>query len=432
MEGIYDDLILGNGADGLYSTDPRKSNVNNNTLVISSSGGGKTKSVVEPNILYSQNRSMVVTMTKRRLINQYSLVLKERGYDVKLMDLVHPELSDVGYDPMVHAMTESDLKMLSQNIISCTGDNAEKDRYWQNSSASLFRAFAKLAIHKFGRRARMKDVQYLLRFIDEEQSEYVDEDTGNVSVSEYCPKEDFERLKRIDPRMYEDWQQYYANADGTRNNIRCIMQTALNTLFTDGLQVMMNKASQIDFKDLARQKTVLFILTSPVNPALHPFANLVLGTMFKELFEYGEEFPDGQIPVPLMVFCDDFATGGRIPDFQYHISIFREKGISVMMLVQSLSQLSFMYGKDAASTIIDNTDNVVYLGGNDPDTAREIGRRNNKPEDEVLSLPVGREYLFRRGQKPLELQRYRIYEDPLYKQLFTEKGIIKRNVGALR
>ncbi len=113
----------------------------------------------------------------------------------------------------------------------------------------------------------------------------------------------------------------------------------------------MDKKEQLDFKKLVKRKSVLFIITSPVNPALHPFANLVLGTMFKELFEFAEDLESGQLPIPLMTICDDFAVGGQIPNFSQLISIFREKGISVMMLVQSLSQLAGMYGEKAA---IDN------------------------------------------------------------------------------
>ena len=177
---------------------------------------------------------------------------------------------------------------------------------------------------------------------------------------------------------------------------------------------LMDMEKQLDFTSLVRKKTALFIITSPVNLAHHPFANLLLGTMFKELFEFGESLPGGRLPIPLNVICDDFATGGQIPNFQQHISIFREKGISVMMLVQSLSQLAAMYGDDGAKTIQDNTGNLVYLGGNDLNTAYQISSRIDKPVNEVLSLPVGQEYLFRSGQNALHLQRYQIYDDPLY------------------
>ena len=318
---------------------------------------------------------------------------------------------------MLHVKDDSDLALLGKNLMVCTGDTSEKDRYWQNSASSLFCAIAKLAIHKFGKAARMKHVLYLLRHVNVEYSEYYDEDEERiVHVSDCCPKEDIEALRDEDPKMYSDWCQYADNYSNTKANIRGVLLTAINTMMTDGICNLMAKEQQLDFRSLVNQKTVLFIVTSPVNPALHPFANLVFGSMFKELFEYAEELPGGRLPIPLTAICDDFATGGQIPNFQHHISIFREKGIAVMMLIQSLSQLAAMYGNNGAITIRDNTDNIVYMGGNDLETADQIARRINKPVDEVLYLPIGQEYLFRRGQKPIQLQRYQIYDDLLYQQ----------------
>ena len=416
-EPQYDFLILGEGPAGTYSMDPRRSPVNNNVMVIAGTGGGKTKSVVEANLLHAQHQSMVVLLTKRRLLDQYRVHLKKRGYRIKVLNLVNPDESALGFDPMLHIKDDSDLALLGKSLMECTGDTSERDRYWQNSAASLFCAVAKLAIHKYGKDARMKHVLYLLRYIDVSCSEYYDDDEERmVHVSDCCPKEDFEALREEDPKMYSDWCQYKENASNTAACIRGVLLTAINTLMTDGICNMMAKEQQLDFCSLVRQKTVLFIVTSPVNPALHPFANLVFGSMFKELFEYAEKLPNGRLPIPLTAICDDFATGGQIPNFQHHISIFREKGIAVMMLVQSLSQLAAMYGNNGAVTIRDNTDNIVYMGGNDLETADQIARRINKPVDEVLSLPIGQEYLFRRGQKPLQLQRYQIYDDPLYRQ----------------
>ena len=416
-ESQYDSLILGNGPAGTYSMDPQVSPVNNNVMVIAGTGGGKTKSVVEANLLHAQHQSMVVLLTKRRLLDQYRVHLKKRGYRIKILNLVNPDESALGFDPMLHVKDDSDLALLGKSLMECTGDTSKDDRYWQNSAASLFCAVAKLAIHKYGKAARMKHVLYLLRYIDVNCSEYYDEDEERmVHVSDCCPKEDFEALRDKDPKMYSDWCQYKENASNTAACIRGVLLTAINTLMTDGICNLMAKEQQLEFRSLVEQKTILFIVTSPVNPALHPFANLVFGSMFKELFEYAENLPSGRLPIPLAAICDDFATGGQIPNFQHHISIFREKGIAVMMLVQSLSQLAAMYGNYGAVTIRDNTDNIVYLGGNDLDTADQISRRINKPVDEVLALPIGQEYLFRRGQKPLQLQRYQIYDDPLYRQ----------------
>ena len=90
--------------------DPKVSQVNNNVLVIAGTGGGKTKSVVEANLLHAFHQSMVVLLTKRRLLDQYGPLLRSRGYDVKVLDLVHPAQSDVGYDPMLHLRDDTDIQ----------------------------------------------------------------------------------------------------------------------------------------------------------------------------------------------------------------------------------------------------------------------------------------------------------------------------------
>ena len=420
----YDDLILGNGPDGVYSMDPRKSKANNNVLCVAGTNGGKTTSVGEPNILHSENRSLVVLLTKRRLMDQYREPLKRRGYDVKILDLVHPERSDVGYDPMLHINDESDIVGLAKGLVFASGCTSAREPYWENSAADLFTAFVKLAQLLYGENARMENVLERIRQIDvepcgydeDEECDDCEEDEAMVPIGECCPAEQFEAFKDADPQMFMNWYQYYENATNTKACIRSMMVSAMNGVMTKKIQQVMAKEEQLDFTDLVNRKTALFILTSPVNPALHPFANLVLGSMFKELFEYAESLPSGRLPIPLMAICDDFATGGQIPNFQQLISIFREKGISVMMLIQSLSQLEAMYGYNGALTIMDNSDNLVYMGGNDLNTADQIARRINKPVDEVLSLQIGQEYLFRRGQKPKQLQRYQLFDDPLYRK----------------
>lgn len=416
----YDSLILGDGPLGTYSMDPKKASVNNNVLVIAGTGGGKTKSVVEANLLHAQHQSMAVLLTKRRLIDQYTPLLKKRGYDVKVLDLVHPEKSDVGYDPMLHFKDDADIIELGKALVTSSGCTSVKEPYWENAAADLFVAVVKLARHLYGKQARMKGVldrihklNYdLVLDVDEEDTE--EPDFSGIPLTELPPCRQFEALREKDNDMFMSFYQYEHNANTTKACIRSMLISAVDAVMTKQIQRIMAKPEQLKFSDLVDRKTVLFILTSPVNSALHPFANLMLGSMFKELFEYAEELPGGRVPIPLMTICDDFATGGQIPNFQQHISIFREKGISVMMLVQSLAQLAGMYGANASATIQDNTDNILYMGGNNLDTAFQIASRINKPIDEVLALPRGQTYLFRSGQKALQLQRYQIYDDTLY------------------
>ena len=428
-EKEYDSLILADGPKGTYSMDPHISQVNNNVLVIAGTGGGKTKSVVEANLLHTFHQSMAVLLTKRRLLDQYAPLLKSRGYDVKVLDLVHPERSDVGYDPMLHLKDDADLIGFTKALFGNSGCSTDKDPYWHTAAADLFAAFIRLAQVVYGKKARMSNVLERVQKIDYPPATDDDDDYNDFII--FHPEEDdldldilktmppvsqFFALQHYYPQMFSSWYQFYSNAHNTKACIRSIMVSALNSVMTKGIRQIMAKKEQLELTDLVNHKTVLFILTSPVNPALHPFANLVLGDLFKELFEYAEELPGGRVPIPLMAICDDFATGGQIPNFQQHISIFREKGIAAMMLVQSLSQLNSMYGDAASQIIQDNTDNIVYMGGNNLITADQMAQRINKPMDEVLALPRGQIYLFRSGQKALQLQRYQIFNDPLYKQ----------------
>ena len=124
--------------------------------------------------------------------------------------------------------------------------------------------------------------------------------------------------------------------------------------------------------------------------------------------------------VPVHIICDDFACGTKINNFDNLISVFRAKGISTMIMLQSESQLNSLYGEDKATTIINNCDTYIYMGGNDLKTARNISIRLNKPLDEVLYMKFDNIYLFQRGAKPKKIRRYKTLEDTFYKQ-YIEK-----------
>jgi hypothetical protein len=73
-----------------------------------------------------------------------------------------------------------------------------------------------------------------------------------------------------------------------------------------------------------------------------------------------------------------------------------------------------MYGSYNATTILNNCDSYVYLGGMDLKTAQDISLRLNIPLEEVLYMPVGKEYVFRRGMRPIATMRYDVRKHPIY------------------
>ena len=69
-----------------------------------------------------------------------------------------------------------------------------------------------------------------------------------------------------------------------------------------------------------------------------------------------------------------------------------------------------MYSKEQADTIVTNCDHLLYLGGQDIETARYIGYRSNKTEDHILLMPIGKAYLIERGKLGIMVDRVPPYE----------------------
>lgn len=229
----------------------------------------------------------------------------------------------------------------------------------------------------------------------------------------------FDYISSTDPGCFavSCWKSFKNLPIKTASCVFGTLNTTIDTIFSPELREMMETKRKIDFEQMAEKKTILFISTSAVNPALHCFINIFYAQAFKLLFEYAENRPDGTLPVSVHVLCDDFATGSRVLNFPEYISIFREKGISVTLLLQSESQLEQMYGKGNAATIINNCDSYIYLGGMDIGTAQNVSLRLNAPLDEVLYMPIVQEVVFRRGQKPVVTNRYNIQQNVLYQKI---------------
>ena len=415
---MNDQMILAQNA--VYSMDSRETGLNNNVIVCGTSGCGKTMSVSEPLLLETYDKSLIATVTKRRLVHKYEQVFRARGYQVLDLNFINPGESTVSFDPMQYIQTDADITFLAESVISMqAGGKARlcKDPYWDHAAVSLLSAEIAYVCEKRGSKASFLDVLEM-----QDSLEITGESSSTIRTT---LDEEFSKAKE---QRDEDgsfrfaiscWESFARMPYKTASCIYGVLNTVLDSVFTPELRQMFRKKKRLNFSKLARRKTVLFVSSSSVNPAIHGFINLFYAQAFKSLFEYAEKQPDGKLPIPVHMLCDDFATGGRIRSFPEYISIFREKQISVTLLIQSESQLIGMYGQRNATTIINNCDTYLYMGGMDLTTCRSISRRTNIPLEDVLYMPVGQAIVFRRGQRPLITERYDILRDERY-QAVTE------------
>lgn len=402
-------MILGENC--IYSTDCEKNGLNNNVLVCGGSGSGKTMSIFEPRLLETKNSSVIAIVSKRRVVTKYTFLLKERGYEILDLNFINPLEGNCSYDPLAYVRSYTDITFLAKSIVKADPqkDRSNADPYWDEAATSLLSAEISYIL-------MTKDKPTFSDVLKLHNTIVLREGNGTIKTS---LDSKFDNLASKDPNCFavSCWKSFKNLPISTAGCVFGVLNTTMDTIFSPELRKMMTTKKKINFEQLAKRKTILFVSTSAVNPALHSFVNMFYAQAFKQLFEYAESCPNGRLPVPVHVLCDDFATGGRVYNFPEYISIFREKAISVTLLLQSESQLEQMYGADNASTIINNCDSYVYLGGMDLSTAQNISLRLNAPLDEVLHMPIGQEIVFRRGQQPIVTKRYDIEKNELYQKV---------------
>ncbi len=406
-------------AEGVkFPVDSLKTNINLNEVVIASTGAGKTMSIALPKLLHTHNASVVVPLTKRSLKENAMKMFKDRGYMVLDMDLARPENCLMGYNPLDYIKRDEDVLCLAKHIVEINvKESKSSEPYWDESAEQVIAAIihlVRLNAKDAGKRVTIKDVMNLYRSLE------VDYSGGTIHTN---LDNLFYQSNMAHPHnpAYEAWKTVRGLAVRTASCIFSIATAALNSVFSDSVSEITAKKNSISFKDLGRQKTALFITTSPMNKSLQPFINLLYADMFRDLFEEAERRNSCSLKVPVRVICDDFATGGKIPDFEDYISIFRAAGISVTLLLQSESQLINMYEQHGATTILDNCDTCVYMGSNDIKSVENIAKWIDKPNSYVMNLPLDMVIVRRRGYKPIIARRYQTLDDPIYKKYFTKE-----------
>jgi len=319
--------------------------------------------------------------------------------------------SDASYDPISFISSYNDIKFLAESVVKANPRKAHShaDPYWDDVSESIFEAVTALGLMTENDPKLSNIIKIFHKLKIKECGRQIETTLDDI----------FERIEIKDPNCYaiNCWKSFRTLPANTAGCAYSSLSTVIDTVFTPELLEMIDTKKCINIEDIANQKTVLFITTSSVSPSLNYFINMFYAQLFKSLFEYAENLPFGKLPIPVSVLCDDFATGSRILNFPEYISIFREKGISTTLLIQSESQLESLYSQEEAITIINNCDSYIYLGGMDIRTCRNISEKLNTTLEDVLWMPIGKEIVFRRGQKPIITDRYNILNDKRYQDI---------------
>jgi len=416
----YDKTYLSSKSSYVMNQDV--THLNNNEVIIAPTGNGKTTSFVEPRLLNAENQSYVIPLNKSVLAEQYKLFLESKGYKVFILDLANPHKTKIGFDPLQFIHNEEDARWFADSIVNIHKDNEHCDPYWNESATALLTA--EIVMLKKIR----DDIPLTLKDLISFHNSIKLMEIKGTTVTNVDSL--FKGIEEEDPDSLATtgWKQISSNPFKTASNIYTMVSNRLDNIFTTGLIDLSEKRRKLNILNIAKQKTILFVITSPIKLNTHNYSNLLYSILFKELFEFAEKQNDYHLPIATHFILDDACASG-IPKLDTFISIFRAIGISLTMNFQSINQLYSLYGKDSGNIILGNCDTFIFGRTNDFSTMQEVSKRLNKSLDEIQCIPYDHFVICRAGEMPRIEQRYQTYEDPNYEvmQSMYRESLNKKN-----
>ena len=396
-------------ADGVaVSNDTWATGLANHDLIIGPTGGGKTRSYVLPNLLSSQE-SFIVTDTKGSLRRQVGGILERRGFRVLELDFTNLMHSPWGYNPLRFIRWDGDRQCWNeQDIITVAAAlvpvTSRTDPFWDLSARNFAEALIGYTLDNLPREEHT--LVSVAKLFAEAETGILDE-----LMREYCTicPDSFAAMR---------WKFFQGGrkADKTYSSILAILSQKLSNYSFGGVQQLFTNQNQIDFAAISQEPTAVFVHVSDCDFSLQNLTSLFYTQALQMLIAEADSLPDNRLQIPVRLYLDDFANL-IIPDMDKTISVIRSREISVSIVLQSITQLEGLYDHDKAMTIIDNCDHLLYLGGQSVETARFISTKANKPASAILNLPLGKAWLFERGNSPREVKKYDLTRHPLYRQL---------------
>ena len=415
---------------------------NKNVLVIGGSGSGKTRFFIKPNIMQctkTKGYSLVVTDPKGTLVVECGKMLVAAGYDVRVFNTINFKKS-MHYNPFAYIHSEKDiLKLVTTLIANTKGDGKSGDDFWQKAETLLYMALIGYIHYELPpSRQNFTTLIDMLNSMDVRED---DEDYRNpVDLT-------FEKLAQKQPDHFavRQYAKYRMAAGKTAKSILVSCGARLAVFDIAELREI-TSYDELGLDTLGERRTALFLIMSDTDASFNFLISLAYSQMFNLLCEKADDEHGGRLPVHVRCLIDEFANIGQIPNFEKLIATIRSREISACIVLQAKSQLKSIY-KDNADTIEGNCDTLLFLGGKEKTTLKEMEELLGKETidtfntgenrgrevshslnyqklgkslmsvDELAVMDGGKCILQLRGVRPFLSDKYDITAHPNYKYL---------------
>ena len=337
---------------------------NLNACVIGSSGSGKTRFWLTPQLLQAHS-SYVVVDPKGGTLSQCGYFLqKKKGYKVKVFNSIDFSKS-MHYNPIAYIKTESDvLKFVNALIANTKGDGKEGDEFWTKAETLLYCALVAYIVFEGPEEER--NMNTLVEMIN--SMEVREDDESFKNAVDYM----FDGLAKRSPQHFavRQYAKYKLASGKTAKSILISCGARLAPFDIAELREIMSY-DELELDKLGDEKTALFFLISDTDSTYNFIVALAFSQMFNLLCERADNKYGGRLPHHVRVLWDEAANTGQVPGLEKIVAVIRSREISLTLFYQAMSQCKALY-KDHAETIMGNMDSIVFLGGREASTLKDI------------------------------------------------------------
>ena len=416
---------------------------NKNVLIIGGSGSGKTRFFVKPNLMQCVSDkypcSFVVTDPKGSILVECGSLLQRSGYRIKVLNTINFKKS-MNYNPLAYIHSEKDiLKLVNCLILNTKGEGKSNDPFWEKAETLLYTALIGYLYGVVPEEDR--NFAMLVSMINAMEVREDDEDFKNpVDLM-------FEALEEREPEHFavRQYKKYKLAAGKTAKSILISCAARLAPFDIAELREL-TAYDELELDTLGDQKSALFIIISDTDDTFNFLVSLCYTQLFNLLCEKADDVYGGRLPVHVRCLIDECANIGQIPRLEKLMATIRSREISACLVLQTQSQLKAQY-KDSADTICGNCDSVIFLGGKEKTTLKELsealgretidtlntgesrGRETSRSTNfqklgkelmsvDELAVMDGRKCILQlRGVRPFLSDKYDITQHPNYKYL---------------
>lgn len=419
------------------------------TLVIGTTGSGKTSQFVDPTIqILSESHSkpcLVITDPKGECFSKHSEKLKARGYKVHVFDLQDPFKSTCwnpmtrAYDLNYQANTLYKKVKIHRNLdprqtsLKLVDQNYYDEWYELNGFAFSNKQSVNSYIRSIKQTLKneafedLRDIASTLCPIDSKNDPIWDrgakdlvlgtmlamlEDSENPELGMTRERFNFYTLSKIlnmkDNDNYNPMKsiaeyfqgrspislatqlanQVVTNSEKTARSYMGVVTDRMS-LFSDIGICYATSKNEMNLDDFCDQPSALFIKIPDEKVTRHPIAMLFVSQLYKMLVDIARK-AGGALPRDTYFLLDEFGNMPKIENFESMITVARSRRIWFLLILQSYAQLTIKYGNEVASTVKDNCNIHIFLASNDQGTLDEFSKKCGNITVETESVTVSK------------------------------------------